>query len=135
MDFRLADPRGLTAMLGDALREPLLQGAQRSLPDDDVVAALRAVEDLGRWVDAARLSIAGEIGARSQPGALEVPLVTAYGCGNAAELVERAAGISHATARTRLRAARAITARTTLTGQERPPNRVLHDELARARSA
>ncbi|GAA5206489.1 HNH endonuclease signature motif containing protein [Microbacterium kyungheense] len=57
-----------------------------------------------------------------------------YGCDNAAELVERAAGVSHATARARLRTARAITARTTITGQDRPAplDRARH-ELASGR--
>jgi len=134
MNFPLDDLRGLAAALGDALSEPLTRGAQRASSDGDLVEALRVVEDLGRWVDAARLSIAGEIGARSEPGAREVPLVTPFGCDNAAELVERAAGVSHATARARLRTARAITARTTITGQDRPAplDRARH-ELASGR--
>lgn len=120
MDFPLADLRGLAAMLGGALCEPLAQGAQRGLPDGDLVESLRVVEDLGRWVDAARLTIAGEIGRRSEPGARDVPIVTAYGCDNPAELIERAAQVSHLTARSRLRAARAITPMPLLTGHVRP---------------
>lgn len=134
MDFPLDDLRGLAALLGDTLREPLGLGAQRAVSDGDLVESLRAVEDLGRWVDAARLTIAGEIGARSEPGAREVPLVTVYGCDNATELIERAVGISHATARARLRTGRAITVRTTLTGQDRPaPLDHARQELAAGR--
>jgi len=120
MDFPLADLRGLAARLGDALREPLSAGAQQGLTDAELVDALRVVEEIGRWTDAARLTIAGEIGRRSEPGAQDVPLVTNYGCDNPAELIERAAQVSHATARARLRTARAITPRITLTGQGRP---------------
>ncbi|GAA5202629.1 HNH endonuclease signature motif containing protein [Microbacterium jejuense] len=120
MNFPLDDLRGLTAMLGDALREPLAQGSERGLSDGDLVESLRVVEEIGRWVDAARLTIAGEIGRRSEPGVQDVPLVTAYGCDNPGELIERAAQVSHVTARTRLRTARAITPVLSLTGHIRP---------------
>lgn len=120
MDFPLADLRSIAGVLDDALREPLGGEAQRGLADADLVETLRVVEEIGRWVDAARLGIAGEIGRRSEPGASDVPLATRYGCDNAAELVERAAWVSNATARVRLRTARAITTRVTLTGQHLP---------------
>jgi hypothetical protein len=120
MDLPLADLRDLAAALGDARREPLGDDAHRRLSDDELVETLKVVEEIGRWTDAARLGIAGEVGRRSEPGASDVSLTARYGCDNPIELLERAVQISHSTARARLRTARAITTRLTLTGQGRP---------------
>lgn len=134
MQFPLADLRDIARTLGDALREPLAGDAPRTLSDPDLVEALRVVEEIGRWTDAARLGLAGEIGRRSEPGVSDSPLPVAYGCGSAIELIERAAQVSNATARSRLRAARAITTRVTLTGQDRPaPLEHARRELASGR--
>ncbi|WP_109212330.1 MULTISPECIES: HNH endonuclease signature motif containing protein [Microbacterium] len=120
MRFPLADLRDLVSVLGDALRQPLGEEAQRALSDAELVDALAVVEELGRWTDAARLGLAGEVGRRSEPGATDITLTTVFGCDNPAELIERTTQVSNTTARARLRVARAITSRATLTGQRRP---------------
>ena len=120
MNFPLDDLRSLAASLGETLREPLAHEGQRLLSDADLVDALQVVEEIGRWADAARLGIAGEVGHRSEPGTADVTLTTVYGCGSASEIMERAIHISGATARTRLRTARAVTTRPSLTGYGRP---------------
>ncbi|WP_106814937.1 HNH endonuclease signature motif containing protein [Microbacterium timonense] len=134
MPFPLADLRDMARMLGDALREPLVDEAQRTLTDHELVETLRVVEELGRWADAARLGLAGEVGRRSEPGAAEMTLTARYGCDSPAELLERAVGVSNTTARARLRTARAVTTCTSLTGQSRPaPLELARQELAAGR--
>lgn len=134
MNFPLADLRGIAAALGEALAEPLDREAQRTLTDEQLVETLRVVEEIGRWTDAARLGIAGEVGRRSEPGAADVTLTSRYGCDSPIELLERAIHVSNATARARLRTARAITTRPTLTGQDRPaPLDLARQELAAGR--
>lgn len=120
MNFPLADLQGIATMLGSALADPLDRDGPRSLSDEQLIAALKITEDIGRWTDAARLGLAGEVGRRSEPGAAEVSLTTAYGCDTPIDLLERAIHVSNATARARLRTARAVTTGVTLTGQTRP---------------
>ncbi|MDW4571896.1 DUF222 domain-containing protein [Microbacterium sp. M3] len=120
MNFPLDDLRSLAASLGEMLREPLAHEGQRLLSDADLVNALQVVEEIGRWADAARLGLAGEVGRRSEPGTADVTLTTVYGCGSAAEIMERSIHVSGATARARLRTARAVTTRPSLTGYGRP---------------
>ena len=120
MTFPLADLRDIAAVLSDALRQPLDREGHRALSDHDLVETVKVMEEIGRWADAARLGIAGEVGRRSEPGAADVTLTAAFGCDSPIELLERAAHVSNATARARLRTARAITTRPTLTGQDRP---------------
>lgn len=120
MNFPLADLRDTAEALGETLRDALGDGAQRSLPDGELIDALRVAEELGRWADAARLTLAGEVGRRSESESGDERLTIRYGCNDAAELVERATLVSSATARGRLKTARAITPRTTLTGAHRP---------------
>lgn len=120
MHFPLAGLRGTAESLGATLRDALGSGAQRSLSDAELVDALRVAEELGRWADAARLTVAGEVWRRSESEFGDDRITTRYGCGDAAELVERATVVSNATARGRLKTARAITPRMTLTGADRP---------------
>lgn len=134
MPFPLADLRDLARNLGDAVREPLLGEGQRSLSDHELIEALRVVEEIGRWADAARVGLAGEVGRRSEPGSGDVLLTARFGCDNPGELLERSIHVSNATARARLRTARAITTRMTLTGQDRPaPLEHARQELAAGR--
>lgn len=120
MDFPLADLHGaaeaLVALVGPALHAE----AQRGLSHRELVEALQAIERLGRVTDAARLALAGEVGRRADSEFGEDSITAVFGCGFAAELMERATRVSPATARSRLRDAKAITGRVTLTGQTRP---------------
>jgi len=120
MNFPLADLRGITGMLGDALGAPLAGDAQRMLSEGELLDAVRVTEQLGRWVDALRLVLAGEVERLSETDLGDDRITRRHGCADAAELVERVAQISGATARGRVRTARAITTRVTLTGQPRP---------------
>lgn len=134
MNFPLAELRDIAGSLGDALDSALHDGAHRGLGDDELVEALRVAEEVGRWADAARLAIAGEVGRRSESEFGDDRITVRYGCADAAELVERGAHVSSATARARLKTARAITTRVTLTGQDRPaPLDLARRELATGR--
>ncbi|WP_106816701.1 HNH endonuclease signature motif containing protein [Microbacterium timonense] len=120
MNFPLADLEGIADLLGDTLEPAIAGAAQRGLPHRELVEALGVVERLGRIVDAARLTLAGEVGLRADSESGEDSITGRFGCGSAQELVERAALVASATARSRLRDAKAITTRVTLTGQTRP---------------
>jgi hypothetical protein len=120
MNFPLGDLRGLVDAVGKLLGEPLAGDAHRLLRDAELVDALGVVEQLGRWTDAARLTLAGEVGRRSGAESADDRLTVRFGCASPAELIERATNVSGATARSRLRDAKAITTRVTLTGQQRP---------------
>jgi hypothetical protein len=89
-------------------------------PDDVVIDILRSVEAVGRWVDAARLTLAGEIAQRSRPTLGAEGLATVRGCRSAAELIERVTLVSGATARARIRTARSLRGATSLAGDELP---------------
>ncbi|MFE5410212.1 hypothetical protein ACFQ7C_15275, partial [Microbacterium sp. NPDC056569] len=120
MNFPLADLRGVADLLGETLGAALGGGAQRGLSHGELVDALRVVERLGRITDAARLALAGEVGRRADSEFGDEAITARFGCGSAQELVERATLVSAATARARLRDAKAVTGRLTLTGQSRP---------------
>lgn len=120
MNFPLADLRGIAEALGDALGGALADDAQRSLSEGELINAVRAAEELGRWADSLRLMLAGEVGRRSEAELGEDRITKRYGCADAAELIERATLVSGSTARARLRTAKATTTRVTLTGQHRP---------------
>jgi hypothetical protein len=85
-----------------------------------LVDALGVVEQLGRVTDAARLALAGEVARRADAEFGDDAITTRFGCGSAQELVERTTRVSAVTARARLRDAKAVTGRVTLTGQSRP---------------
>ena len=120
MNFPLTDLRGIADLLGDTLAPALGSDASRGLSHGELVDALGVVEQLGRIADAARLALAGEVGRRADSEFGDDRITAQYGCGSAQELVERATLVSAATARARLRDAKAITSRVTLTGQTRP---------------
>lgn len=120
MNFPLADLSGISDALGETLGSACGGEAQRALSHRELVDALRVVERLGRITDAARLALAGEVGRRADSELGEDSITAQFGCGSAAELLERTALVSAATARARLRDAKAITSRVTLTGQTRP---------------
>jgi hypothetical protein len=120
MNFPLADLEGIADLLGDTLTSALLGEAQRDLSHRELVDALGVVERLGRVTDAARLALAGEVGRRADSEFGDDAITRQFGCGSAQELVERVTLVSAVTARARLRDAKAITGRVTLTGQARP---------------
>ncbi len=120
MNFPLADLRSIADQLGDALGSALGGGAQMGLSHPELVDALGVVERLGRVTDAARLALAGEVGRRADSEFGDDAITVQFGCGSAQELLERATLVSATTARSRLRDAKAITGRVTLTGQARP---------------
>lgn len=120
MNFPLADLTGVADALGGLLGEALGGDAQRGLSLRELVEALGVVERLGRITDAARLALAGEVGRRADSEFGEDAITTTFGCGSAQELVERTTLVSAGTARARLRDAKAVTGRVTLTGQSRP---------------
>ncbi|MFB7891455.1 DUF222 domain-containing protein [Microbacterium sp. NPDC056044] len=120
MNFPLADLEGVADLLGDMLGGALGGQAQRGLSHRELIDALGVVERLGRVVDAARLALAGEVGRRADSEFGDDAITRQFGVGSAQELVERSTLVSAATARARLRDAKAITGRVTLTGQTRP---------------
>src|SRR5688572_3166869 len=120
MNFPLADLEGIAESLGDTLGSALRGDAQRALSHRELVDVLGVVERLGRMTDAARLALAGEVGRRADSEFGDDSITAKFGCGSAQELLERTTLVSAATARARLRDAKAITGRVTLTGQTRP---------------
>ena len=120
MNFPLADLEGIADLLGDVLRTALGDQAQRALSHTELIDALGVVERLGRVTDAARLALAGEVGRRADSEFGDDAITRRFGCGSAQELVERATRVSATTARARLRDAKAVTGRMTLTGHSRP---------------
>ncbi len=129
MNFPLRDLQELPGAVGELLGSALGDDAQRALSDEDLVDALRAAEQLGRWADAARLMLAGEVGRRADSDFGDDRITTRFGCGSPAELLERATLVSGITARARLRDADLVTTRVTMTGQLRPAqlDRARHD--------
>ncbi|WP_239525885.1 hypothetical protein [Microbacterium sp. B35-30] len=119
MNFPLADLRGIADLLGDTLSSALGGEAQRAMSHRELVDALGVVERLGRITDVARLALAGEVGRRADSEFGGDVITAQFGCGSAQELVERTTLVSAATVRARLRDAKAITGRVTLTGQTR----------------
>ena len=119
MDFPLAELADLADTVGGLVSGPLSGDAQLGLSDAELVGAVRSAEQLGRWADAVRLTLAGEVGRRADAQFGEDRITRRFGGGDAADLLERAALVSPATARGRLRDAKAVTTRVTLTGAVR----------------
>jgi hypothetical protein len=85
--------------------------------DDELLAAMSAVEALGRVVDALRVAFAGEVAERSRVELGDQRLSTRRGCRSAAELVERVTQVSGGEARRRNALGAATRARSGLTGE------------------
>ncbi|MGN6204593.1 DUF222 domain-containing protein, partial [Humibacter sp.] len=124
-DAPTADP---TATLSDAfdalaaaLDGVLPAGEVHGLSDKDLLTATRAVEGLGRRVDALRAHCAGEILERSPKGLGAERLSAKNGCRTPAELTARLTGVTEATAARRAVLGQAVTVRGSLPGGLLPP--------------
>ncbi|WP_460537860.1 DUF222 domain-containing protein, partial [Humibacter ginsengiterrae] len=117
-----------TAALSDAF-DALCSAVDDLLPatgvhglgDEVLLSATRAVEALGRKVDALRAHCAGEILERSPKGLGAERLSARNGCRTPAELTARLTGVSEATAVRRAALGQAVTVRGSLTGGLLPP--------------
>lgn len=107
----------LTAALDDVLPATGVHG----LGDEVLLTATRAVEALGRKVDALRAHCAGEILERSPRGLGAERLSARNGCRTPAELTARLTGVSEATATRRAALGQAVAVRGSLTGGLLPP--------------
>jgi len=90
------------------------------LRDDDLLAHLADVEQLGRLVDGLRIAAAGEVDARSGRERGDDSLSRHHQCTTAAQLVELVTRTSSAEAARRVRVGRAITASPNLIGAPLP---------------
>lgn len=106
----------LSVTVGDALSITDVRG----LGDQALLAATRAVEILGRRVDALRARCAAEIAERSPTGLGSDRLSARQGCRTPGELIARLTRVSEATAVRRTALGTAMTARESLTGEEVP---------------
>lgn len=72
--------------------------------DDDLLEAMSAIEQLGRYVDALRVEAAAEVAHRSTGFVNRADALSARkGCRNAAELIERVTLVSGSTAARRMK--------------------------------
>lgn len=99
------------------------RGARPAFPtltDDDLLADLDAIEELGRIADGLRLAAAREVEVRSAPRLGEERLSFRAGARDGAELVRKVARIGHAEAKRRVGLGMALAPKVTLLGQEIP---------------
>ncbi|TFV85238.1 HNH endonuclease [Microbacterium sp. dk485] len=89
--------------------------------DDELLRHVADVEALGRLLDAARVTLAGEVAHRSRTDLGSERLTVTRGCRTPGELLERVTLVSGSTARARIRAATPLRARVALTGETLPP--------------
>ncbi|MGN6203955.1 DUF222 domain-containing protein, partial [Humibacter sp.] len=107
--------------LAAALDGVLPAGEVRGLSDQALLEATRAVEVLGRRVDALRAHCAGEVAERSPKGLGAERLSARNGCRTPAELTARLTGVTEGTAARRATLGQAVTVRGSLTGGLLPP--------------
>ena len=107
----------LAAALDDVLPATEVHG----LGDEALLTVTRAVEVLGRRVDALRAHCAGEVAERSPKGLGAERLSARNGCRTPAELTARLTGVTEATAARRATLGQAVTVRGSLTGGLLPP--------------
>lgn len=122
---RVADPAAAIADVFDALGAALDDGLGvaevHGLGDDALLEATRAVEALGRRVDALRLRCAAEITERSPKGLGGQRLSARKGCRTPVELIARLTGVAEATAARRCGLGAAVSALSgALTGESLP---------------
>ncbi|WP_166408984.1 HNH endonuclease signature motif containing protein [Labedella phragmitis] len=109
--------RASIARAVDALAAPLHALVPARLSGDDYIQLVEEVESLGRIIDALRLRLAGDAESRS-----DGPIDTfgALGHASAADGLAALAGISVASATSRIHLGRAVTPSLTITGAETP---------------
>ena len=88
MNFPLAELSRLADLLGGVVSGPLQGDAQLVLSDAELVGAVRSVEQLGRWADAVRLTLAGELGRRADAQFGDDRITKRFGGSDAADLLE-----------------------------------------------
>jgi 5-methylcytosine-specific restriction protein A len=113
----MTDPCDAIEQLRSALARVLRFDDAELMADDDLLAAMRALEGLGRLVDGRRAALAGEVAERSRVELGEQRLSTRRGCRSAAELVERVTQVSAFEARRRIALGSATRARAGFTGE------------------
>ncbi|MFK4790908.1 DUF222 domain-containing protein [Microbacterium sp. ZW T5_56] len=97
-----------------------LHASQGAATDEELVARLRVLGGVLRFVEGALLHTAGEVQQRSSSPDRGARMTTRVGCRTVAEVIERAAGVSGRTARQWARAAGLITQPTDLSGTVLP---------------
>ncbi|MDQ0576670.1 HNH endonuclease signature motif containing protein [Agromyces albus] len=113
----MTSPRDAFEQLRTALVGVLGFEAASRCCDDDLLAAMSALEALGRVVDAHRVAFAGEVAERSRVELGDQRLSTRTSCRSAAELIERVTQVSGVEARRRIGLGGATRARTGFTGE------------------
>ncbi len=103
--------------LRSALADVLAFDAASGWSDDELLANTRALEALGRLVDARRVALAGEVAERSRVELGDQRLSTRRGCRSAVELLERVTQASAFEARRRITLGSATRARSGFTGE------------------
>jgi hypothetical protein len=107
--------------------EALLSEAARvdrgSLPDDELIAVLRADESVGRFIDTTRALDAGEVAHRSRYELGAEGLSMRLSERKAVNFIEQVTLISQAEASRRVRIGRAIRSRQSMLGELLPPER------------
>ncbi|MBT2498234.1 DUF222 domain-containing protein [Agromyces sp. ISL-38] len=109
--------RDALEQLRSALAEVLRFDEASGLTDDELIAAMGALEALGRVVDARQAVFAGEVAERSRVELGDQRLSRRKGCRSAVELVERVTQVSGAEARRRIALGSATRARSGFTGE------------------
>ncbi len=106
--------------LAEAVPTALPVASLGGLSDDALLAATRQIEALGRYVDALRVTAAGEIAARSRTEDGPAGLAARKGCRSANELLQRLTQISSVTGVARLGLAALTRPGTALSGVRMP---------------
>ncbi len=104
----------------DAVAAALPTASLGGLSDENLLATTRGIEALGRYVDALRVTAAGEIAARSRTEDGPAGLAARKGCRSANELLQRLTQISGSTGAARLGLAALTRRGTALSGAAMP---------------
>ncbi|MHB1171736.1 MAG: HNH endonuclease signature motif containing protein [Lacisediminihabitans sp.] len=103
-----------------ALADTVACGELRVLSDGPLLAAVVAIERLGRRIDALRVEAAGEVAERSRVEHGSASLAMRKGCRNPVELIQRVTLVSGATAARRIRLGYETRTQLSLSGVEFP---------------
>ncbi len=110
----------LLADVTDAVAAALPVASLCGLNDENLLATTRGIEALGRYVDALRVTAAGEIASRSRTEDGPAGLAARKGCRSANELLQRLTQISSSTGAARLGLAALTRHGTALSGAPMP---------------